>query len=393
MPRHAQPPRLYLRSRAGRASQWVIRDRSREISTGASAGDRCKAETALAEYLQQKHTPDFGRGHPNQVLIADALLEYGKSQSVRIHRPVLIWLAVEKLTQFFTTEMVCAVTGGRCDAYVDWRTAQTDARATRNGRPIKAATAGRELSVLAAALNWCHREGKIDRPVPVKLPPIAEPRQHHLTRSQLAALLAGALGWDANGTRHRTRINRHLARFILLGVYTGTRHDAILKLQWMPNTTGGWVDFDAGVIYRRPQDAIESGKRRPPVPIPPRLLPHLLRWKRHSVRHVVEWRNKPLISKQVRAWRVAREFAGLGPQITPHILRHTFCTWLLQAGVSIWDVAGAAGVTESVIQRTYGHHAREQLRNAVAKLSPPQFCPWNSGTKTEDNAKRRAKTD
>src|SRR5262249_26457323 len=79
-----------------------------------------------------------------------------------------------------------------------------------------------------------------------------------LKRSELAALLWATLGFNRDGTRNRFRINRHLARFILVGFYTGTRHDAILKLQWQANTVGGCFDIDAGILYRRPQDAIET---------------------------------------------------------------------------------------------------------------------------------------
>ena len=50
------------------------------------------------------------------------------------------------------------------------------------------------------------------------------------------------------------------ARFILVALYTGTRHDAILRLQWMANTTGGWFDLDAGILFRRPQDLRTAAK-------------------------------------------------------------------------------------------------------------------------------------
>jgi integrase len=105
------------------------------------------------------------------------------------------------------------------------------------------------LGVLAAALAWNWREGKLDRLIPlipVRLPAASAPRERHLTRAEAAAMLWGALGFDRSGKRHRDRINRHVARFILIGLYTGTRHDAILSLQWRPNTTGGWFDLVAG---------------------------------------------------------------------------------------------------------------------------------------------------
>ena len=223
--------------------------------------------------------------------------------------------------------------------------------------------------MLAAALNWCWRNKRLDRPIPITLPVQSEPRERHLTRSEAARLLAGALGWDKDGRRHHYRINRHLARFILIGLYTGTRHDAILRLQWIANTTGGHIDLDDSVIYRRPRTAIETGKRKPPLPIPPRLLPHLRRWRRHTARFLIEWNGLPIASQERRAWRRASELAGLGKDVTPHILRHTCATWLLQSGVSIYDVAGVLGCSEAVVRKTYGHHAKDHLRTAVAAFS------------------------
>jgi integrase len=180
-------------------------------------------------------------------------------------RPDLIGFAISNLLDFFGDSTASAITRATCTAYVDWRTTQQSPKRTA----IKSSTARRELVVLSAALRWCWKEGKIDRPIPLTLPPQADPRERHLSRSEVAALLAGALGWDRNGVRHRSRINRHLARFILLALYTGTRHDAILRLQWAPNTGGGWIDLDAGVIYRKAVAAVDSIKRRPPIPIPP----------------------------------------------------------------------------------------------------------------------------
>jgi integrase len=366
MPRTAKPPRLYLRAaRADRGAIWIIKHQRNEYSTGAGKGDLAKAQAALAEYLVGHHQPNFGKGHPDQVLIADVLSEYGEHHGPTVRRPQIIGLAIDKLTDFWEAKTVAAITPAACVAYVAWRTAQPDARAKTGHRKVKASTARRELVVLGAALLWCWREGKLDRPVPVKLPAQAEPREGHLTRHEAARLLAGALGWDTHGKRHHARINRHLARFILIGLYSGTRHDAILKLQWISNTTGGWIDLEARILHRRPDGAIESGKRRPAVPIASRLMPHLRRWNALTARYVIEWHGRPIRSQERRAWRRARELAGLDASVTPHVLRHTCATWLLQRGVSIYDVAGVLGCGENVVRRTYGHHASDRLRAAV----------------------------
>ncbi len=369
MPRRSKGARLWLRKRRGRPSRWVILDGGAEFLTGAGENDISAAEKALAEHIARKRRPGFKNGDPNRVLIADVLAEYGEKHGPTTERPQLIGGAISKLLDFFGDRTVAKVTNATCTEYVRWRTSQTDARARDGLKRVKSSTARRELVVLSAAIRWCWKKGKLDRPIPVSLPAQASPRERHLTRSEVAGLLFGALGWDRYGRRHPARINRHLARFILVALYTGTRHDAILRLGWAPNTEGGWVDLASEVLYRRGEGNVETGKRRPPIPIPPRLMPHLRRWRRLTARFVIEYAGRPIASQERRAWRTARQFAGLGPDVTPHVLRHTCATMLLQLGVSVYDVAGILGTTEDVIRRTYGHHAEDHLRRAVAAFS------------------------
>jgi integrase len=369
MPRRSKGARLWLRKRSGRTAQWVILDHGREFRTDASENDLGAAENALAQYLANKRRPQFGDGHPSHVLIADILADYGENHGPTTKRPDFIGGAINKFVEFFGDQTASAITSATCNAYVRWRIQQVNVRAKKNGKPIKESTARRELVVLGAALRWCWKEGKLDRLIPISLPPQPGPRQRHLNRSEVAALLAGALGWDRHGVRHRTKINRHLARFILIALYTGTRHDAILRLQWVPNTDSGWIDLASGIMYRRASGAVDKGKRRPPVPITNRLLSHLRRWRRSTRTHVIEYAGRPINSKERRAWRTARELAGLGPDVTPHVLRHTCATMLLQLGVTVYDVAGVLGASEDVIRRTYGHHAHDHLRHAVAAFS------------------------
>ena len=70
----------------------------------------------------------------------------------------------------------------------------------------------------------------------------------------------------------------HLPLFILLGLYTGQRKEALLSLRWAQ------VDLEAGRINFNPPGRKQTKKRRPHVPIAPRLLPHL----RHARRRATE---------------------------------------------------------------------------------------------------------
>ena len=162
----------------------------------------------------------------------------------------------------------------------------------------------------------------------------------------------------------------HVARFILIGIYTGTRSKAALRLRWMPSLDSGWIDLDAGVIFRRGSGETDSSKRRPPVRIPDRLLPHLRRWRRmdeQSGQHLIDvchYHGKS-IQKMRRSWATIRDAAGLDETVVPHVLRHTCVTWLLQQGVNSWEVAGFVGMSEEMVRETYGHHSPDFQKNAA----------------------------
>ena len=70
---------------------------------------------------------------------------------------------------------------------------------------------------------------------------------------------------------------RHLARFILLGIYSGTRAGAIASASPIPAVGRSFVDLERGPYYRRKQGS-EDHERQPTVPIPLRLLADLRRW-------------------------------------------------------------------------------------------------------------------
>ena len=360
MPRRSKGPRLYIRERKGRPPVFVILDGTTEVGTGCGLDDRRGAEKALEAYITRKHRPAFGVGDPAEVPVADVLGFYA-SNLRDIEHPELVGFHLTHLLEHFG-DMTCAGIGGEtCREYVDKRVSGKIGR-----RAVAPTTARRELETLSAALRFAWKEKKLATLVPVTLPAKAQPRERWLTRPEAARLLAGALGFAAVeydvATRAPIRWGRvqqpayHVARFILIGLYTGTRHEAILKLRWGVNSDGGWFDLDRERLYRRGIDERETNKRRTPARIPSRLLPHLRRWRRITTVGPVEYAGR-LILKERRGFNRARELGRLGDEVTPHILRHTCTTWLLQAGVPTWEVAGYLGASEKMIEKHYGHHS------------------------------------
>jgi hypothetical protein len=101
----------------------------------------------------------------------------------------------------------------------------------------------------------------------------------------------------------------------------------------------------------------ETNERQPPVPIPPRLLAHLRRWKMRGIarEHFVEWNGKAVKSVKT-AFKRAVKLAKLPGKTTPHTLRHTAATWLMQAGVEKWQAAGFLGMSIEMLDRVCSHH-------------------------------------
>jgi integrase len=124
--------------------------------------------------------------------------------------------------------------------------------------------------------------------VRVSLPRKGEARDRWLTRKEAAARIwhcwrhrekptihSGISQGDQVSTNRRPL--RHIARFILIGLYTGTRAGAIASSSPCPEPGRSHVDVERGIFYRKPIGKRTTKKRQTPAPIPPRLLGHLRR--------------------------------------------------------------------------------------------------------------------
>lgn len=262
MPRKAKGPRLYWRKDKG---VWIIRDTGRpDVSTGT--GNRRDAEKALAAYIASKDTV-AGSRRSDQISISEVLDIYGREHAVSTAAPERIGYAIDALLAFWGALTVADVKGEICRRY-----ARSRIRRFKDGseRPIGGGTIRRELNVLQAAINYCHKEGYLLTSARVTLPTKPSSRDRWLTRDEAAALI-----WAA----YRSPKGKHLARFILIALYTGTRKEAILGLGFNTSLSSGWIDVDRGVLYRWGEGERETNKRRKPVRLTRRLLCHCRRWR------------------------------------------------------------------------------------------------------------------
>lgn len=379
MPRQAKGPRLYLKrarrdaeGRLTHAPRWVIRDGSLEVGTGALQHDLATAETALGEYVRSKYDPSTGsdNGEKNPFVldicshyIAEKL-EPNPKVSDRALREAKARLA--RITDFF-----------------DGRTINSlQAKDFRRYARQRGSSCRRELEDFRAALNFVRAEGMTDRFVPVEMPAKYQARTTWLTRSEVAKLI-----WTAWRMRqvlqHKTTrepiiskraIAKHVARFSLVALYTGSRAGVVVGAAIGPTIGRGYVDLDTGMFYRKPRGALETKKRAPDIILHPKLLGHIRRWnaaceREHgrSLRAVIEWQGEPL-KKINKAFRAVREAAGFGDDVVPHTLRHTAVTWGLLNGGNRWDIGSYVGLSQDTIERVYGHADTEKAARAAGAI-------------------------
>ena len=224
----------------------------------------------------------------------------------------------------------------------------------------------------AAIAYYCKRK-RIPNPAEIVLPERGDARDRWLSRGEAARLLWAAWrmrqSWKGQPSDRAT--GKHVARFILVALYTGTRAGAICAAGFERAIGRAYIDLDAGIFYRAALGSRKTNKRQPPVHLPPRLRAHIRRWHHLGIAKsaVVEWNGKP-VQRINKAFRSARALAGLDTGVVPHTLRHTCGTWIASSGTASRDDAAAyLGVSRDAFDLVYGHHCPDYQEAAVASFS------------------------
>jgi len=235
------------------------------------------------------------------------------------------------------------------------------ARAERGSSPRSAA---RLLSTLRRFYAHLRREGRIgeDPTAPIDAPKLGRPLPAALSEAEVEALLAAPDVDDPIGLRDRTMLEVLYA--------TGLRVSELVGL------TGAQINLRQAVVR-----VVGKGSKERLVPLGEEALAWLERYLREGRPALLEGaacdalfpsRRRRAMTRQT-FWhaikRRARE-AGIRRPLSPHTLRHSFATHLLNHGADLRVVQMLLGHSDLSTTQIYTHIAKARLKGLHGRHHP-----------------------
>ncbi|MCE4226684.1 hypothetical protein HCU64_23355 [Methylobacterium sp. C25] len=400
-------PHLWARSRGDTdRGTWYIIDGQKQKSTGIAVADdpdQIAADLELKKYIREKALGSSSVKPARtleDILIDDTLdihfkirVDKAKASAKRRNRrpQVTEGKNITALRAFWKGKSLAHINQMSCGEYVTSRLGQPLERRNQGGDPTKPPTVGvpearSELNTLRQAIRDFASVHDLQITRRVYVPKAGVEPGDWLTQGELERVLLACEGqtWDPQtedwhrDTRGRPVVNHNkarvrlgIARFILIGAFTGTRHDAALRLRWHRNDSAGYVSDDLRTLHRKGDKEPDTKKRRTPCKIPYKLQEYLKRWRDDDASiqclHVLHHANGlPYQSYMYTTFREIMRDAGFGDRaLRPHSLRYTCAHWMKDLEVPIWIAADYLGMSVRTLSRVYGAHSLESHRIVV----------------------------
>jgi integrase len=221
---------------------------------------------------------------------------------------------------------------------------------TRDDRleQVKGSTVNRMMSLVGAILHHAEDREWIARAprIPKAEATLATPAW--LTPDEVKKLIKEL-------SKPRTK---HQVAFVAFAIATGLRMRNITHLKWSQ------IDMQRKVLW---VEASQS-KNRTPISIP--LVDDAVAILRDQIGkdliRVFTCRGKPYDRVGIRSLNAAARRAGIDKHIHPHLFRHTFASWHIMSGTSIYDLMKLGGWKKIESVLIYAHLSAEHLHAAAA---------------------------
>ncbi|MFY9265029.1 MAG: site-specific tyrosine recombinase XerD [Solirubrobacterales bacterium] len=229
---------------------------------------------------------------------------------------------------------------------------------------VAGTTLHRKLSSLRSFYVHQRREGSIDHDptAGVKAPTQTKKLPNVLSRSEVAHLIDRVIGRDAIALRDRALLELMYA--------SGLRVSEVIGLEVSD------IDFDEAILRTR-----GKGNKERIVPIGRAALSAIRTYLRAGRRELTKDRPQRYVFVNFRGgqlsrqglYKIVRKYAtraGLETRMSPHTLRHSFATHLLDGGCDLRSVQEMLGHADVATTQTYTHLSTQRLKDVYFGAHP-----------------------
>lgn len=216
-------------------------------------------------------------------------------------------------------------------------------------------TANRYLALIRAILRMARDEWEwLERVPKIRLYPEPRKRVRWISREDATRLLQ--------------ELPVHLRRMAQFTLATGLRQRNCSLLRW------DQVDLERHMAWIH-ADESKSGKAFA-VPLNADALQVLTQCRGDHPDYVFVYQGEPVERTSTKAWANAKQRAGI-ENFRWHDLRHTWASWHVQSGTSLYELKELGGWSTLEMVQRYAHLASDQLLGAAANIEGTKLAQSN----------------
>ncbi len=231
-------------------------------------------------------------------------------------------------------------------------------------RGLAARSVARQLTAIRNLYDFLLREGRINSD-PVRLLPLPRREQtlpKFLSPAQVDALLAAPSGDEPRGLRDRAMLQFLYA--------TGVRVSELCGMELAA------ANLELGVVR-----VMGKGRKERMIPLGRDAVQAVSRYLTSGRPGLLNGRSSRALFVTSRAeamtrqgfWKLLRQYgkhAGIWHNLSPHVVRHSFATHLLERGADLRSLQAMLGHADISTTQIYTHVLRERLRSVLTQYHP-----------------------
>lgn len=334
---------MYLSKRQN-GVYYIFYNQSNGKKTCLSTGEKIKSEAVrfLSNFESELKTRRKNKLNP--ISLKDFTFEFLKySETIHSQNTSKVFkVTFNYLTKFFGNPQLTEITTSRLNEYFTNRIKET------------VFPARKDLINISSAFTYAVKQGYLQ-----------ENPCHSFKRFKIPEkqpLFFNELQFDL---LMNTIKEQDIKDLVVFAVQTGLRQMELLTLEWRQ------INFKDRILILDNRNNLTKSKKIRTVPLSVKATQILISRELSKQSELVftlegERITQKFISKKFKSYVIKSK---INPDLTFHSLRHTFASWLVQRGVSIYEVSKLLGHSDIKVTEIYAHLKPENLRSAVELLN------------------------